>query len=177
MKLFKVYIIIFSIVVTFVGVSRFFSPTYVVKETIVVNKPVQETFSYMSNLKKWEEWSLWNKSIDSTLFFFYTRRHDTLGGRQYISGERIGKGFMEITRYDRDKELAYKLKLNEGDIAANGSFTFTALPGNQTELAWIDSGDVGNNPIKRYMIPFVTKNTHQAFKDGLLRIKAAAEKN
>lgn len=177
MKLFKVYIIIFAIVVTFVGISRFFSPTYMVKETIIVNKPVRETFAYMSNLKKWEDWGLWNKSIDSTLIFFYTKRCDTLGGRQYISGERIGKGVIEIVHYNQDKELGYKLKLKEGDITANGLFTFTALPGNQTELAWIDSGDVGNNPINRYMIPFKTKNTHQAFKDGLLQIKAAAEKN
>jgi hypothetical protein len=176
MKLFKIYLILFAIVVAFVLGSRLFSPAYVVKETIVLNKPLNETFAYMSNLKKWEEWSLWNKSIDSTLYFFYTQKTDTLGSRQYITGNLIGKGFIEIVRYTKDKEIAYKLWMREGEHTANGTFTFTELPNNQTELAWTDSGNVGNNPIKRYMLPLQTKSTQETFKKGLLSIKAAAEK-
>jgi len=177
MKLFKIFLSLFAIVLAFVLGSRFFSPTYVVKETITINWPVDETFAYMGNLKKWEEWSLWNKGVDSTLYYFYSPKQDTTGARQYIAGELIGKGYIEIVRYQPGKEIAYKLWLRQGEITANGIFTFTALAGNQTELAWIDSGNVGNNPIKRYMIPFVTQNTHETFKDGLQRIKTAAEKN
>jgi hypothetical protein len=177
MKLFKIYIILFAIVLAFVVGSRFFSPAYMVKETIIVNKPLDGTFAYMSNLKNWEEWSLWNKSLDSTLVYFYNNIRDTTGAIQYISGERIGKGRFKIMSFNRNKDFAYNLSMREGEITANGTFTFNAISDSQTEIAWLDSGNVGNNPIKRYMIPFKTESTKTSFKQQLERIKAAAEKH
>ncbi len=175
MKLFKVYLIIALIVGAFVGISRFFSPSYRVQETIVVNKPIDQTFAYMSNMKNWEQWSLWNKTLDSTLFIFYTPKADSLGARQYLAGELIGKGFIEINQYVASHYLGYRMTLREGEITANGAFEFTDISGTQTQIAWIDSGNVGNNPIKRYMIPFVTKSTAETFRTGLARIKTAIE--
>jgi pyrrolidone-carboxylate peptidase len=67
--------------------------------------------------------------------------------------------------------------LREGDMTANGKFEFKSINPNQTEIAWIDSGNVGNNPIKRYMIPMVTKSTAETFKQGLTRIKQQLETN
>ncbi len=174
MKLFKVFFSLFLIVVLFVGVSRFFSPTYTVKETILVSKPLHETFAYLSDIKKWEEWSLWNTSMDSTLVFFYSPKTDTIGSRQYITGD-FGKGFIEIVDARKDSALSYKMNLREGEMTATGKFEVRAINATTTEIAWIDSGNVGNNPVKRYMIPMVTKNTAQTFKDGLVRIKTQLE--
>jgi len=176
MKLFKVYFIIFAIVITFIGISRFFSPTYIVNESIIVNMPIDSTFAYLSNLKNWEEWSLWNKTLDSSLLLFYNEQFDTLGARQYLTGNLIGKGFIEVTKYNPNKLLAYKVYVRDGEITANGMFSFSQTAPNQTEISWIDSGDVGNNPIKRYMIPIVTKGTAETFRQGLARIKLNLEK-
>jgi hypothetical protein len=175
MKLFKVYLILFAIVASFVGISRFFSPAYLVQESIVVNKPLDATFAYMSNLKKWEDWSLWNKSLDSTLTFFYNQKYDTLGGRQYFAGEQIGLGYIETVTFTPGQSFSYRLYAREGDITANGAFNFREVGAGQTEISWLDSGNVGNNPIKRYMIPVVTKSTHETFRQGLEKIKAAIE--
>lgn len=175
MKLFKVYLIVFLIVVAFVGISRFFSPKYFIKESITINQPVAQTFAYLSNLKNWEQWSAWNKQTDSTMYWFYNRNFDTLGGRQYLAGELIGHGFIEVVSYKQNQYLGYRMVLREGDMTANGVFEFKPVGANQTELSWIDSGNVGNNPIKRYMIPIVTANTSQVFKTGLENIRKALE--
>jgi hypothetical protein len=175
MKLFKVYLIVFIAVGLFVGVSRFFSAQYNVSEKIIIEKNVTQSFAYLSNLRNWEKWSLWNKETDSTLVFFYTPNTQTIGARQYLSSEVLGKGFFEITALSTDSVLAYKMKLREGEMTANGFFTFVALSPNQTEVIWTDTGNVGNNPIKRYMIPLVTKSTSQTFKNGLQRIKKEIE--
>jgi uncharacterized membrane protein len=177
MKLFKVLLIIAAIVIAFVGISRFFSPSYFVKETIVVNKPIHETFSYLNNVKNWEEWSLWNKSVDSTLYFFYTGKTDSVGAKQYFAGNLIGSGSIKITNNSEDTLIWYHMNLRGGDMIANGRFEFKSVNSTQTEIAWIDSGNVGNNPIKRYMIPMVTKNTTQTFQQGLSRIKERIEFN
>lgn len=176
MKLFKVYLIIFSIIATFVLVSRFFPHTYYVERTVTINKPVNETFAYLSNFRNWEQWSLWNKSVDSTLIFFYNKKQDTVGARQYFNGSLIGQGYFETTAYQKDQSLQFKLSVNRNDRSAAGTFLFKASNNNSTELHWIDSGDVGNNPIKRYMIPFVTKSTAETLDKQLASIKAQLEK-
>jgi hypothetical protein len=175
MKLFKLYLIIAAIVIAFISGSRFFSPEYIVRETIIVNKPLHETFTYLSHLKNWEEWSLWNTDMDSTLYFFYNDKMGSIGARQYLAGELIGNGFIEINQLQQDTSLRYFMYLRQGDMTANGKFEFKAIGNQQTEISWIDSGNVGNNPLKRYMVPMVTKSTAQAFKDGLSRIKLQLE--
>lgn len=175
MKLFKLYLIILAIGIAFFGISRFFPSSYTVKETIVVNKPINETFTYLGNIKNWEEWSLWNKTMDSTLYFFYSQKTDTLGARQYLAGELIGNGYIEFVGYSANTSLNYLMYLRQGDMTANGKFEFKSINATQTEIAWIDSGDVGNNPIKRYMIPMVTKSTANTFHEGLTRIKQQLE--
>jgi hypothetical protein len=47
--------------------------------------------------------------------------------------------------------------------------------GGKTHLMWVDSGDVGMNPIYRYMLPSKISGTEQAFEEGLMMIKRAAE--
>ena len=176
MKLFKIYLIIFGIVFAFVMGSRFFPHTYHVERSIVINKPVSQTFAYLSNYKNWEQWSLWNKSVDSTLYYFYNKKQDTIGARQYFYGALLGQGYFETIGYKKDSSLQFILSVNRAERTAAGVFTFNAIDANTTELHWIDSGDVGNNPIKRYMIPYVTKNTATTLDNGLASIKAQLEK-
>lgn len=176
MKLFKIYLIIFSIVASVIIISRFFPHTYKVERNITINLPVAQTFAFMSNYHNWEQWSLWNKSIDSTLIFFYNRKQDTIGARQYFNGSLVGQGYFETTSYHKDTLLQFKLSVNREDRTAAGTFKFEALNANQTNLTWIDSGDVGNNPIKRFMIPFVTDNTAKTLDKALTNIKREAEK-
>lgn len=177
MKLFKVFLSIFLIVISVLIISRFFPQTYFVERSIVINKPVEQTFAYMSNLKNWEQWSLWNKSVDSTLYYFYNNKFDTLGARQYMRGELLGKGVFEVDSFLQNQLLHFTLVVDDGDRTASGTFLFKPVNEQSTALHWIDSGDVGNNPLKRFMIPFVTKSTETTLDAGLASIKKCAENN
>lgn len=44
-----------------------------------------------------------------------------------------------------------------------------------TQLFWVDSGDVGLNPLFRYLLPSKISETEHNFEDGLKAIKLAAE--
>lgn len=176
MKLFKVFLSFFAIILGIIIISRFFPHTYKVEKSISINKPAHEVFAYMSNLKNWEEWSLWNRSVDSTLYYFYNQKQDTLGARQYIRGELIGNGYFEVKEYHKDSLLAFILDVNHGERTAAGTFLFKAETNGTSTLTWTDSGDVGGNPIKRFMIPFVTKNTATTLENGLASIKENIEK-
>jgi len=174
MKLFKIYASFFLIVGLFFGISLFFPRYFKFESHIEVNKPVHETFTFMNDLRNWEKWSAWNKSMDTTFTVFYGKRSDSLGGRQHFYGKLIGKGSFYINNYKPDEYFSYALYMLGGDATAGGTFYFTKQ-NNGTIISWVDSGDVGYNPIFRYMVPFKKKSTEAAFTDGLKRIKTALE--
>jgi hypothetical protein len=71
--------------------------------------------------------------------------------------------------------LRFKLTIEHGDMTSGGTLTFNALPQQRTELHWIDSGNVGANPLKRFMIPFVTPKTAETLDASLASIKKHLE--
>ena len=156
-------------------VSLFFPRKYKVERSVQINKPVHEVFMYMKDFKNWQQWSVWNKDLDSTLFNFYSRPSDTLGSKQYFNGALLGTGRFKINNYKQDTAVGYNLRMHGSEVEANGVFLFKQI-NNTTQLTWIDSGDVGYNPVFRYMIPSKVKSTSSAFDDGLKRIKQLLEK-
>ncbi len=176
MKLFKIFLSFFLVAGAIMLVSLFFPNSYTINRSVTINRPVHEVFTYMNDLRNWEQWSLWNKDIDSTLSIFYRERSDSLGGIQYFSGDRIGTGRFKIVEYVPNEKLGYNLFMNKGDISANGTFTFAAIDSSTSELHWLDSGYVGYNPFFRFMLPNKIKSTSEAFDAGLNRIKQAVEK-
>ena len=57
----------------------------------------------------------------------------------------------------------------------NQTFYFKPMDG-KTQLSWVDEGDVGLNPIFRFMLPTRIENSEIAFEEGLITIKRAAER-
>ncbi len=175
MKLFKVYLLIISTIALFFLVSLFFPRHYKFEKSITINKSVPEVFSYMNNLRNWENWSAWNKTMDTSMYVFYNKKTDSLGARQYFNGNILGTGRFEISNYKPNAFFSYRLMMHDGEVNAGGTFFFTEK-NNATELSWVDSGDVGYNPIFRYMIPLKKNSTEAAFDEGLKRIKENLEK-
>lgn len=175
MKMFRIFLSFFLIAGILWGGSLFFPHEYHVDRVITIEKPANEVYQFMNNLRNWEQWSLWNKTTDSTLTFFYGQRSDSAGGRQYFNGELLGTGRFLIEASVPNESMVYSLYMHGGNINAHGRFTFIPKSENATEMHWIDSGDVGNNPILRYMLPSKISSTEKAFDDGLARIKSVVE--
>lgn len=174
MKLFKVFLTLFIIVIAILGTSRFFPHTYQVTCSITIDKPVDEVYGFMSDLRNWEQWSLWNKDSDSTLTYFYGPTSKGQEARQYLNGKLLGQAQFSFDTCIEEKQLTYHLNMHAGEIRAGGTFLFATL-GNQTKLTWLDSGDVGDNPIYRFMLASKTASTRKTFDDGLARIKQVLE--
>ena len=175
MKLFRIFFSFFIVAALVFIASLFFPGTYRIERKVNIHKPVGEVYHFMNDFKNWEKWSLWNKTTDSTLVYFYGKRSDSTGGRQYFQGELLGIGRFRFDETTPDKYLVYNLYMHGGEVNARGTFLFSGN-GTQTELTWLDSGDVGYNPIFRFMIPAKVSATEKTFDDGLNRIKQILEK-
>lgn len=176
MKFFNVFVGILGFFAILFIVSLFFPRKYLIKKSITIDKSVNETFDYLNNIKNWNDWSPWNTDLDSTLTFFYSKKDTGTGAVQYFRGNQIGMGSFKITNSQTNSVLAYTFNLhfNEANFISGATFYFEPT-GNNTLLSWIDSGDVGYNPLHRFMLPAKIKSTEAAFAEGLNNIKKAAE--
>ncbi|MFA6262284.1 MAG: hypothetical protein WC760_12500 [Bacteroidia bacterium] len=174
MKLFKLFISLFLIAILTFVVSLFFPRSYRIERSIKVNVPVDKAYSFMQDFRNWEQWSLWNKSMDSTLYYFYGRTSAGQGGRQYFYGNALGSGRFLFDTCITNQQLKYSLYMHGGEVNTQGEFQFS---GNTTEatITWINAGDVGYNPLYRFMIPSKISSTEKVFDDGLGRIKNILE--
>ena len=175
MKLFNIFLSLFAIGILFFLVSLFFPSQYRIEETTVINKPVFESFAYMNEIRNWQDWSPWNRTLDSTFETFYSRNSQGQNATQYFRGDLVGIGRFKISESVPNEKIRYNLSINQGVLTTGATFYFRAA-GSKTQLTWLDSGDVGMNPIFRYMLPSKVSSTREAFKEGLNAIKRSIEK-
>lgn len=177
MKFFNVFVGIIGFFVILFIVSLFFPRKYYIERTTVVNKPVYFTYAYMNNIENWKDWSPWNTNLDSTFSSFYSPNTIGTGATQYIKGSLIGTGRFKITHSQTNQLIRYDLQLSReaASLSSAAIYKFSAF-GERTKLSWLDSGDVGYNPINRFMLPSKIKSTEIAFEEGLRLIKKSVEK-
>ena len=175
MKLFGIFAGIMGFIGLVFLVSLFFPKEYRIERSTVINKPIYETFAYMNSVRNWADWSPWNTDLDSSMVSFYSKVKSGEGSSQYFRGGLVGVGRFRITKSRLNEMIHYDLSINEGTMHSEATFYFREL-GNKTHLMWVDSGDVGYNPIYRFMLPSKISSTESGFEEGLLQIKKAAEK-
>ncbi len=175
MKLFKIFLSFFVIVALVFVVSLFFPHHYKIEKSVTINKPIYQSFSFMNDIKNWEKWSPWNKDIDSSMKFFYSKNTVGKDAKFYFRGNLVGIGYLSISESVPNEMIQTFLNINEQELTSHATFRFTDL-GNKTQLSWIDEGDVGYNPILRFMVPSKIENTELAFSEGLMKIKIAIER-
>lgn len=174
MKLFKIFAGIMGLFAMFFIVALFFPHAYRIERNTVVNLPVSTTYGYLNNIRNWKDWSPWNEDLDSTMVSFYSVNPVGSGATQYFRGDLVGIGRFRITESNPNERIRYHLSINDGTMQSSATFQFRPV-GGKTELIWVDEGDVGYNPLFRYLLPSKIKDTEKAFEEGLVAIKKAAE--
>jgi effector-binding domain-containing protein len=89
------------------------------------------------------------------------------------NGEEMGNGAMTSTEYQPGKLLAYDLSFDEGKFMSKGKITIEA--GDSCKVTWTDEGDLGYNPISRYMGLLMDRMMGPDFEKGLAKLKKVAE--
>ncbi|MFN4083336.1 MAG: hypothetical protein ACK4K9_06855 [Bacteroidia bacterium] len=176
MKFFNIFISIIGFFAIVFIVSLFFPRTYHIKSSVIIGKPVSYTFDYLNTITNWNDWSPWNKDLDSTLTSFYSPVKKGNGATQYFNGKNLGHGSFIIRNSIKDSLISYSFKLHfkEADFISGATFYFEPSE-NNTLLHWVDTGDVGYNPLLRFMLPSKINSTKESFNEGLQMIKKAAE--
>ncbi len=168
--------ILASLVITLIVFSFLVPSTYKVERSLKIYAYPDKIFDYISNIKKWQEWTIWTSKEDSTLILTYKGPDSGVGATQFWKSDKSGNGKITIMRSSPNESIEYMLNMGGGKFVSKGKISLKPTT-NGTQVTWSDSGDVGANPIaKIFAYFFMDKFMGPDFEKGLKNLKYIIEK-
>ena len=165
----KVFLWIIIVLGILVIVGFILPKTYHVESnTLMVNNKTL-IYDLTSNLNKWDLWTPW-KQADTNAIYELVGQDGKVGTLRKWDGKVIGNGQMTLTQLIPGELVGYDLEFQHGKYQSKGKITIEPV-GDSLKVSWIDEGDLGYNPISRYMGLFMGKMLIPDFNKGLAKLK------
>ena len=118
-----------------------FSLPFMVKRSIIIEKPVEEVFAAIADFNTWKAWSPWLcQEPDARVDI--AGSPGSIGHEQRWAGERIGSGHMQLAESNPNEKLGYDLNFVKPWKSKSAVvFDFDAKNG-KTEIVWNMAGTV-----------------------------------
>lgn len=161
------------LVVTLSAIGLILPKHYNVERSIVINAGPDVVYPEVVNLKAWPTWGVWFKR-DPAMELIYSGPDRAIGMRSEWKSVSEGNGEMEITALEHNKKVVYSLYFPDMDMGSTGTIEF--VPSNSgTRVVWRDEGEVGNNPVDRYVVLMIDSLLGPDFEAGLENLKVVVE--
>ena len=156
-------------------VISFFLPTqYHVERSIVIHAAPTEIYPHVNNLKGWQSWSAWTKEKYPEMEYSYTGPEEGIGATSMWK-DKDGAGKMTITKSNPEKGVWYDLTFVDWKTTSHGGVEFNSSQPNQTEVRWVDEGELPHNPVCKYFGLFFNSMIGKDFETGLGNLKKLVE--
>lgn len=150
------------------------SPTFKVSRSVTVNAPPDKVYALVADPRRWKEWSVWNRR-DPAMEITYSGPPSGSGAVWAWKSKNEGDGRMTFTTAEPGKRLGYELYFPDFGTTSNGDLMLEAA-GSGTKVVWLMNGNMGSNPLYRWMTLFMDGMLGKDFEAGLANLKALAEK-
>jgi uncharacterized protein YndB with AHSA1/START domain len=175
MKILKVLgaILVLLALVLFGG-GLLLSPKYHIERSVVVAAPPAKAYALVADPHRWKEWTVWNRRDPAMAIEYFGAASGAGSGWAWKSASE-GDGKMTLTAAEPDQRVAYDLFFPEFNSTSTGDLRFVA-EGSGTRVNWSMNGDMGSNPLMRWMTLMMDGMVGKDFDAGLANLKALAEK-
>lgn len=96
-------------------------------------------YPYFSELKRWQEWSVWTREMDPQVRHTYEGQPDGVGAKWRWLGPGLGRGQLEIVSASPPLTLQLDQAIESDAVNAHASIQLS--PSDQgTEVTWADEG-------------------------------------
>jgi hypothetical protein len=170
----KILLVLGVIVLALVVVSQFLPSTYHVERSVVIAAKPEAIHPWISNLKKWPDWSAWTAAKDPSLVYSYEGAEEGVGAISKWEAKKMGQGQMKILESDPAKGVKFDLSFEHGKYLSTGTFSYAAAEGG-TKVIWGMDGTVSRNPMDRFFSLLMDKMIGPDFEEGLGNLKKQAE--
>jgi uncharacterized protein YndB with AHSA1/START domain len=150
------------------------SPEFKAVRSVAINAPADRVFALIADPREWKRWSVWNRR-DPAMAVTYSGPPSGAGAAWEWKSKTEGDGKMTFTAAEPGKRVAYELYFPDFGTTSGGDLLLTP-EGNSTKVTWTMNGNMGSNPLFRWMALFGDKMVGKDFEAGLANLKAIAEK-
>lgn len=142
MKIIKTLLIaIVSIIALILIVALFLPKTFNAEGTATINKPVNEVFSYVKQIKNQENYGVWFK-MDDKMTKEYSGEDGTVGFRYSWKSKKVGDGIQVITKIEENKRVEMDLFFNGEKEPAKSFISTESVNNTQTNVKWAVNGAI-----------------------------------
>ena len=144
-----------------------------VERSIVINAPQAGLFEALNSFKRFNDFSPW-AALDPNTQYTYEGPESGVGARMsWVSSDpELGSGTNEIVEPRAPDFIRTRIDL--GGQLAEATFTFAPADG-ATRVTWGFDGNLGNNPIMRFVGLMFDKWIGEDYEKGLARMKQVME--
>jgi uncharacterized protein YndB with AHSA1/START domain len=150
------------------------SPQFKAVRSTTINAPADKVYALVADPREWKRWSVWNQR-DPAMAVTYSGPASGVGAAWEWKSATQGDGKMSFTAAEPGKRLGYELYFPDFGTTSTGALEL-APEGTGTKVTWIMNGNMGSNPLFRWIALFGDKMVGPDFEAGLANLKALAEK-
>ena len=170
----KIVIVVFALGLLLAGGGALLSPAFHVQRQIEVAAPVEKVYALVVDPREWKRWSVWNQR-DPAMQIAYSGPASGAGAVWEWKSESEGDGRMSFTVAEPGQRLGYDLYFPDFGTTSRGELSFKPNAAGGTTVVWSMDGDMGANPLYRWLALFGDKMVGPDFEAGLAKLKAVAE--
>jgi hypothetical protein len=171
----KILVAIVGLLVVATGGALVMPSKWHVEKSVSVKAKSETLYASVADLKQWESWTAWNKSMDPSAKREFTGAAMGQGSVMSWKSEKMGTGALTVTKADPKTGISYEMKMERMQTPSMGRIAFAA-EGEGTKVTWVDDGDFGMFLPGRYFVGFMEKTLGKDFEESLGRLKTGAEK-
>jgi uncharacterized protein YndB with AHSA1/START domain len=153
--------------------SLLLSGDFKVTRSQLVAAPPERVYELVVDPRRWKEWSVWNRR-DPAMQISYEGAASGVGAVWAWKSATEGDGRMSFTAAEPARRLAYDLYFPDFGTTSTGEITLAA-EGSGTRVTWSMAGNMGSNPVFRWIALFADRMVGKDFDEGLAQLKQVAE--
>ncbi len=161
------------LVLLLVVVAFAFPRHYRVERALVMNVKPEAVLAQVADLRAWKNWGAWQER-DPGMKLSYSLQTTGVGAWSAWESKSEGNGKMTITEQTPAK-VTYHLEFPDMGTQSTGWIELQPESAG-LRVVWVDTGDLGMNPINRWFGLFIEKLIGPDFDRGLANLKKLAEK-
>lgn len=150
------------------------SPEFKAVRSVVVQASAEKVYPLLADPREWKRWTVWNRR-DPSMTIAYSGPPSGAGAAWSWKSKSEGDGQMTFTAAEPNRRVAYDLYFPDFGTTSNGDLLL-APEGNGTRVIWTMNGNMGTNPLFRWMALFADRMVGGDFEAGLANLKALAER-
>jgi len=145
------------------------------ERSIEIEAPAAVIYGAVTDLKVWAQWEPWGPT-DESMVMTYGEKTVGVGASYNWEGSKTGVGNLEIIEVDPLQMAKYKLVFDQNEAQpAYASITITSLGKTVSKVTWRFQGDLGSNPLGRYIGLLVKTMVGKSYEVGLQNLKTLTE--